>query len=71
MVSRSLMEFQVRVHRRDAEDTEAAQSPESTTLRPLCGLGASAVKMAFAELRFAQNRDAHPRVAGRFLALHQ
>jgi hypothetical protein len=26
-VSCSLIEFQVRVHRRDAEDTEAAQSP--------------------------------------------
>jgi hypothetical protein len=35
---------QVRVHRRDAEDTEVAQSPESRTLRNLCVLGASAVK---------------------------
>jgi hypothetical protein len=34
MVSRSLIEFRVRVHRRDAEDTEAAQSPESRTLCP-------------------------------------
>jgi hypothetical protein len=40
-VSRSLIEFQVRVHRRDAEDTEAAQRPDSRTLPPLCGLGAS------------------------------
>jgi hypothetical protein len=43
-VSRSLIEFQVRVHRRGAEDTEAAQRPDSRTLRTLCGLGASAVK---------------------------
>jgi hypothetical protein len=44
MVSRSLIEFQVRVHRTDADDTEAAQRPDLRTLRPLCGLGASAVK---------------------------
>jgi hypothetical protein len=43
-VSRSLIEFQVRVHRRGAEDTEAAQRPDSRTLRTICGLGASAVK---------------------------
>jgi hypothetical protein len=43
-VSRSLIGFQVRVHRRDAENTETAQRPDSRTLRPLCGLGASAVK---------------------------
>jgi hypothetical protein len=34
-VSRSLIEFQVRFHRRDAEDTEAAQRPDSRTLPPL------------------------------------
>jgi hypothetical protein len=43
-VSRSLIELQVRVHRRGAEDTEAAQRLDSRTLRLLCGLGASAVK---------------------------
>jgi hypothetical protein len=39
-----LREFQVRVHRRDAEDTEAAQRPDSRTLRnlsDLCGEVAS------------------------------
>jgi hypothetical protein len=40
----SLIEFQVQVHRRDAEDTEVAQRPDSRTLRRLCVLGAPAVK---------------------------
>jgi hypothetical protein len=61
-VSRDLIEFQVRVHRGDAEDTEAAQRPDSGLCAALSGLGAFAVKWLFAELQFAQNPDAHPQL---------